>query len=558
MKYHHCSDKCKGRQNCMSECYNCCEKFYVKCFGVDHQFLPRLNSSESCIRFVCGNCLLKSKRQSISTPAIVSTPPITIASTPVSGAPVSGAAHRDILIDKIDSLINLMERHTKSIDSQNESEIKPVNTILNDDVSSRSINSTTLDNIYKIILKSSDKIDKLHSIENENSSMQKIMNFIDKKITVPLANKNGYFDNTDMTNKVHNWSVIEDSVNKSITEFAGRPSLLIKQSIDDDILDILKRSEATTWGTLDILLKKANEFSFKLDEHNLKIDEQNIQIMEFLRNFDDHNKPAVNAGEPYNLRSALFETINPTLSDSLNSSYMTHQLAVLSDVTSESPTSNSSSNVDENTDKINEFISFNGNLGTVPESLNKTMRKGQTPSSSVPKPVIEVDLEALVIKAMENIEVSTIESSLNPPIIDSTIESSLNPPLNPVQSPVNTSQLNVHKLEFHLSRLAPSTTTNMVFDYMKNRGILDLSSVRISRLVARNRDLSSLTFVSFKIDTNHEIASVISHSDFWPPHCTLKTFVHKSCATASISNDPANTQSNHFLMERMETKSILI
>lgn len=99
LKKLHCTDKCKGRQNCMSTCYSCKEKFFVKCFGVDHQYLPRLNAPDSSIRFVCGNCLLKSKRQSLNTSSNVSThsivnthvdgditPSITTTTTPVDGA----------------------------------------------------------------------------------------------------------------------------------------------------------------------------------------------------------------------------------------------------------------------------------------------------------------------------------------------------------------------------------------------------------------------------------------------------------------------------------------
>lgn len=65
----------------------------------------------------------------------------------------------------------------------------------------------------------------------------------------------------------------------------------------------------------------------------------------------------------------------------------------------------------------------------------------------------------------------------------------------------------------------------MIYEHMRNNGVLDTSSIKVTKLVPRNRDISTLSFVSFKIDTNDDIATIIHSPSFWPHQCSRKNFI---------------------------------
>lgn len=88
---------------------------------------------------------------------------------------------------------------------------------------------------------------------------------------------------------------------------------------------------------------------------------------------------------------------------------------------------------------------------------------------------------------------------------------------------------------FHLSRASIDTTTTMIYDHMRKNGVLDASRIKVTKLVPRNRDISTLSFISFKIDTNDDIAAIINTPNFWPNHCVWKNFIPKSRPVASFS-----------------------
>lgn len=82
----------------------------------------------------------------------------------------------------------------------------------------------------------------------------------------------------------------------------------------------------------------------------------------------------------------------------------------------------------------------------------------------------------------------------------------------------------------------------MILDYMRENGINDtgLSSVKIAPLVPRNRDVSSLSFISFKLDVNDELAESITKSNFWPQTCQIKQFVTKTKLYTDLAENISN------------------
>lgn len=84
---------------------------------------------------------------------------------------------------------------------------------------------------------------------------------------------------------------------------------------------------------------------------------------------------------------------------------------------------------------------------------------------------------------------------------------------------------------FHLSRASITTMTAMIYEHLRKNGVPDVSNIKVTKLVPRNRDISTLSFISFKIDTdNNDVAAKINTPNFWPNHCAWKSFIHSPFA----------------------------
>lgn len=95
------------------------------------------------------------------------------------------------------------------------------------------------------------------------------------------------------------------------------------------------------------------------------------------------------------------------------------------------------------------------------------------------------------------------------------------------------SSLSKDKYEFYVTKFSTNTTAQMIHEYIRKRGVNTSDSTKVSCLVPRNKDRSTLTFLSFKIDTDAAVAKVITSPGFWPSLCTIKEFVHKSVVNLS-------------------------
>lgn len=118
--------------------------------------------------------------------------------------------------------------------------------------------------------------------------------------------------------------------------------------------------------------------------------------------------------------------------------------------------------------------------------------------------------------------------------------------------------VNANKKELYLSRLANNTTVSMIESYMNRRG-LDMDNIRVTRLVPMNRDISTLTFVSFKIDTTTGIAKLIQASSFWPSGCFIKDFVRKQPKIVNIADSVicnSEERAANFFQEAQPQRSV--
>lgn len=291
---HICGDTCKGRK-CFVHCYFCDRVFNLKCFGIDQGLHSKLSSSDTFLHFICSQCHSRHKRKSVST----------LTSTSSSAPPkISEDLHQLRVItkqlnDKIDNLSVQPPTNNISTDThQLNANIKTLIEMMTsnnetrqlhetvkqtfDKISALSLTSlaqdhsrqsnndtgvrldsevfTKINNMYSLLIKANDKIDKLHTEQHEKDNMRTITSMLENGShladrTNPSSTK---FNNAD-TNKLHEWSMHLDSNNDSIIQTPGRPSLIVQQSVDDDILNILRNSESRTWDSLDRLSITVND-----------------------------------------------------------------------------------------------------------------------------------------------------------------------------------------------------------------------------------------------------------------------------------------------------------
>lgn len=105
-----------------------------------------------------------------------------------------------------------------------------------------------------------------------------------------------------------------------------------------------------------------------------------------------------------------------------------------------------------------------------------------------------------------------------------------------------------HKRELFITRFRNNVTSDQILKYMLRNSHIDSEKVRVIRLTRRGQDVSKLSFVSFKIETNDEIAEILLRKHFWPTHCKASDFVRKNlCSGERLAPTLDNTIiSSHF------------
>lgn len=97
--------------------------------------------------------------------------------------------------------------------------------------------------------------------------------------------------------------------------------------------------------------------------------------------------------------------------------------------------------------------------------------------------------------------------------------------------------------ELYLTKLPIDITEDDILHYIKRKGINNTDNIKLHKLVKRNADLSTLSFVSYKIDTIDSIAQHLNEVNFWPKKCIIKNFVQKNPhKTRTITSKVASVQ----------------
>lgn len=100
------------------------------------------------------------------------------------------------------------------------------------------------------------------------------------------------------------------------------------------------------------------------------------------------------------------------------------------------------------------------------------------------------------------------------------------------------------KLWLYLSRIAKDVSTDQICAFAKKR--LGSEDIQVTRLVTKGRDISTLSFVSFKIGMDIALKPKALSSSSWPKGILYREFTDKSSENfwrptlTTLSDDPLN------------------
>lgn len=109
------------------------------------------------------------------------------------------------------------------------------------------------------------------------------------------------------------------------------------------------------------------------------------------------------------------------------------------------------------------------------------------------------------------------------------------------------------------SRFAPSTEASKVLAYVKTKLELpdDSNVVTVRSLAPRNRPLSDLTFVSFKVTVPEDSLAKLMDPSFWPANTTIREFEQRESRTATFFwNHHSLSSTNHALFPHTTAQQI--
>lgn len=89
--------------------------------------------------------------------------------------------------------------------------------------------------------------------------------------------------------------------------------------------------------------------------------------------------------------------------------------------------------------------------------------------------------------------------------------------------------------ELYVSKFTNTTTCYDIMQYLRQHQC-DTDKVKVFMLKKKDQDVTMLSFVSFKIETNNEIASKLLRPKFWPKGSYAKKFVKKATPVSDLGN----------------------
>lgn len=373
--------------------------------------------------------------------------------------------------------------------------------------------STMLDNIYSLVIKLNDQSQKLHTADNEKDSLRNLISSIEKLMKNDTAKKT---DNINVS-KINDWSMHFDS-NSTMSISEGRPSLVVQQSLDNDVLTIIKNSESRTWDALDLIIKRMNDQSSKLDS---------LLLLTKSEQDDDHHRQ---------LSSKISNMcLNPTMASPLVDVIDLHDETFPND---NGPSAPLDYNQDQNhsttsleREAIAAMISFDDHVNTPSNIQTTDLISGSQLNN------------AGVALAADSDDAGVIHRSLSHQTSSQNEQLQTEQPNN-INNIIDTHNVKKSRSsrksfrEFHLSKLDPSCSTDRVFQYISSKCEITSNELRVFRLTKKGQNISHLKFVNFKIEITDDYSELINSENFWPKHCIISPFKRKDvCQLLPHRND---------------------
>lgn len=291
---HKCRKTCiekDGSNKRQIECFGCKNKFYLHCFGITSiedpsgSIFDSFFKENSHVQFHCASCLTRLKGfYQRNTPVV----------TRSRKAP--SIARNPKQLSLTDNTHNVSNTSNADKNTSNDNPPNAVDYNPNDSIISKGLNQISnelidavkkciqqelavfvgditsiknqTDNTNKLATKTLSFLDQLPTTKRVEDLNYNFISSLEKKTTeITDCIRNQHFIDNEVFQheNINDWTFKNDSIvarNESINannrtdRSHRRMSMIIKQSVDDDIVNIVKMAENRTWDTLDIMNKK--------------------------------------------------------------------------------------------------------------------------------------------------------------------------------------------------------------------------------------------------------------------------------------------------------------
>lgn len=521
---HLCTDNCfvaRTAEKFAISCFVCEKKFNSKCFDLSSQPIMKLLSSAGNAIFMCQKCIervtkLKSNhRRSTNGPTVHNT----ISRT---NEPAMQSAHIDNQISRPDEENGILSNMMKMLQQMNENISKFSNTneqlsscIMDKAMESQTILETRLSSVMKILETFNTKIEQ-HLIEQRSAESKSDTLNIQKLDENPSSNNFPLSMSTKRTTKA-----ISSHRNKSCTNSTNFSDPLnwsftfnqpTSPKCSEELYQLLSSFEQNTWTAFDHLQHKLNAITDSV---------LNIETICKAKNFTNNQRlvsPVTNSVQLDTL--AMVQKKCDAIEEKMQSvdSKLTTIIAADHHPWSEDP-DNSVFSTQKNRMRLQTLMETSDLNG---QQTHESTKPNEDDISTYP-----------VIAEMLEIRPSNITDSITN-VREPYLQNKMSCPAKYNSQPSSKSAI---QQDIHISKLPTSTTCEDVERYITQRITMDSGNLRIHRLTKKHQDITKLTFLSFKIETNETIAESLLRNEFWPRHVAVNRWQKKSEAFPPLNSD---------------------
>lgn len=149
------------------------------------------------------------------------------------------------------------------------------------------------------------------------------------------------------------------------------------------------------------------------------------------------------------------------------------------------------------------------------------------------------------------------------PAVSGTSTNVLGKPLSPITSKPKVQRKMPEKAVW-ISKLHRDTSEEEILLYVKEKlGIAEVDRLEIRKLVKKDRDISTYSFVSFKIGCPANLLDTLLDVKNWPQYCQIREFNLEMTASVGAKlngspakNDQATSHVNHTLQQPTTTETV--